>query len=702
VRNEGNRVQGQGQGATARGFGRLLGGLVVCLCVSCLAPSIASATGGVFVTGHDADIHSTAGANNPVGAQHIVQRSVAYVTPGDMEPLRLLLVTHRSDWGGGIDPSEGLIASGFTTFDMADDGSAGGGVLDLHSVNFANYDAVIVASDFGGWLRQSELDILNARAADLASYVNGGGGLVAFAESGLATTTAHDQFGFVPFVISSTQANSSETGNQLTAAGEAMGLTVEDINGNFSHNIFDSSGGMDTIDLNPGGGILSLATRQPLVPAGRIVVRKDAVPDDAQDFSFTAGGGLSPGSFQLDDDGNVDPTLSSTRTFGAAEGSGYSISETVPSGWVQVSASCDNGSPISSIAVTAGQTVTCTFTNQKRGKIVVVKDAVPDHSQDFSFTAGGGLSPRSFQLDDDSDPTLSNQREFSNLIPQSGYSIAESAPPSGWEQAGATCDDGSPVSNIDVSSGETVTCTFVNYQRGTARPRGASPLTFKLVPAFNSCTSPNTSHAAPLSSASCRPPIQASSYLTLNAPDRPAPYDTAANSTGMIMLKVACLTPGTTTETGQTPPCPAAGDQQDVRITSSSTDIRCVAVSGGCSAAGGQYDGKLLGLMTLRITDRLNGPAGTSAGTVSDSLFSWGVQCTGGACSSTTSADAVIPGLMQEGKRAIFEILHLEILDGGADGDLAAAPSPASGSCLPACTGNDGETVFLRTGFFGP
>ena len=30
--------------------------------------------------------------------------------------------------------------------------------------------------------------------------------------------------------------------------------------------------------------------------------RKDAVPNDPQDFDFTAGGGLSPASFQLDDD----------------------------------------------------------------------------------------------------------------------------------------------------------------------------------------------------------------------------------------------------------------------------------------------------------------------------------------------------------------------------------------------------------------
>ena len=126
------------------------------------------------------------------------------------------------------------------------------------------------------------------------------------------------------------------------------------------------------------------------------MVIHDAVPDGAQDFSFTAGGGLSPASFSLDDD--LDPTLSNTRTFNDVPvGSGYSIAETVPAGWDLESATCDDGSPVSNIAVSAGETVTCTFTNHKRGQVVVVKDATPDDPQDFSFTAGGGLSPASFQ-----------------------------------------------------------------------------------------------------------------------------------------------------------------------------------------------------------------------------------------------------------------------------------------------------------------
>src|SRR2546425_5504885 len=119
-------------------------------------------------------------------------------------------------------------------------------------------------------------------------------------------------------------------------------------------------------------------------------------------------------------------------------------------GWVQSGGGCDDGSPLDNIDVTAGETVTCTITNIKRGSITVVKDAQPNDPQDFSFTAGGGLSPSSFALDDDSDPTLSNTKTFSNVLPGSGYSLDETVPP-GWVQSSATCDDGSPVSNIDLS-----------------------------------------------------------------------------------------------------------------------------------------------------------------------------------------------------------------------------------------------------------
>ncbi len=106
-----------------------------------------------------------------------------------------------------------------------------------------------------------------------------------------------------------------------------------------------------------------------------------------------------------------------------------------------------------------GETVTCTFTNTERGAIIVrkVTDPTPDLSNaSFGFTAGGGLSPTGFSLGD------GDSRSFGNLLPQSGFSVAETTIPLGWNLTSATCDDGSPVNNIDVAPGETVTCTFTN------------------------------------------------------------------------------------------------------------------------------------------------------------------------------------------------------------------------------------------------
>lgn len=105
---------------------------------------------------------------------------------------------------------------------------------------------------------------------------------------------------------------------------------------------------------------------------GTIVIVKDAVPNDAQDFAFTTTGtGLS--SFSLDDD--ADGTLGNTRTFLALAPGIYSVTEAATTGWDLTSLTCvdpDNGSTVNlgtrtaSIDLDGGETVTCTFTNQRR------------------------------------------------------------------------------------------------------------------------------------------------------------------------------------------------------------------------------------------------------------------------------------------------------------------------------------------------
>ena len=201
-----------------------------------------------------------------------------------------------------------------------------------------------------------------------------------------------------------------------------------------------------------------------------IRVIKDAIPDDPQDFDFTAGGGLTPTSFQLDDDGDGGNGLSSMRVFSVDPGSGYSVAESVPPGWDLSSATCSDGSPPSNIEANEAEVISCTFTNTKRGRIVVVQDSQPDDPQDLSFTAGGGLSPSSFQLDDDgnSGNALSNTQVFADVLPGGGYSISQTTP-GGWEAAEVTCSNGSVPSNIQVEAGETVTCTFVNVSNSAGK-----------------------------------------------------------------------------------------------------------------------------------------------------------------------------------------------------------------------------------------
>jgi hypothetical protein len=113
--------------------------------------------------------------------------------------------------------------------------------------------------------------------------------------------------------------------------------------------------------------------------------------------------------------------------------------------------------------VTKLRPVACGEPPPETGTIVVRKTTNPssDTTTSFTFSTGGGLSPTSFSLKNGESQT------FSNVPVGSGYSISESAT-NGWD-TGASCSDGSPPSNINLGSGETVTCTFANTQRGMAR-----------------------------------------------------------------------------------------------------------------------------------------------------------------------------------------------------------------------------------------
>ena len=126
------------------------------------------------------------------------------------------------------------------------------------------------------------------------------------------------------------------------------------------------------------------------------------------------------------------------------------------------------------------------------------------------------------------------------------------------------------------------------------RPRGATPFRVSLVPSAEPCTSPNTTHGAPLSFPSCSPPARASS-LNLGVGDgSPA----LARSIGSVLLKaVGC------------PSFPV--DDADININFSLTNVmRAADLS--------DYTGELQGRVAIRITDKKTGPSAGEEGTVSD------------------------------------------------------------------------------------
>jgi glucose/arabinose dehydrogenase len=214
--------------------------------------------------------------------------------------------------------------------------------------------------------------------------------------------------------------------------------------------------------------------------------------------------------------------------------------------------------------------------------------------------------------------------------------------------------------------------TYTGTPRGYARPKAASPLHAPLVPAFAACTSPNAAHGGPLSFGSCRPPAQISPHLTVGTPDA---NGQVAKSTGHVAFVARPGDAGT----------PA--DEADLALRTSLTDVRRRSDLA-------DYTGQLQASVALQLTDRQNGSTPSDHGTAAPFTWTWTVPCAGTAdttagstCSSATSADAVLPGSVVEGKRAIWELGRVAVVDGGPDG-LASTPA--------------GNSVFAVQGVFVP
>ena len=215
---------------------------------------------------------------------------------------------------------------------------------------------------------------------------------------------------------------------------------------------------------------------------------------------------------------------------------------------------------------------------------------------------------------------------------------------------------------------------------GYPRPKGATPLLASLVPAYEPCTAPNREHGPTLVFGSCAPPTQTSQYLTVGTADS---NGHATKFIGSVRLDTVLGIPST----------PA--DEADVGLKVDIADVLCaVDLPGACTGVLSDYAGELQGSFTARITDRSAGYSAKQPGTIQDLFqFPFTIPCaatpdpdTGGACVLVTSFDALVPGLIKESKRTIWQVGQIEVRDGGPD----------------SVANSDDNTVFAKQGIFVP
>jgi PEP-CTERM motif len=220
--------------------------------------------GPIFLTGHDPDFH----AQGDAGAGDLLASGLAFVTGGTyvagqtfagtstLGSGKFLWVEGRiGDPGlpslpdGHLIGENGLASIGLTLgldYDRANG-------AELAGVDFSAYSAIAIASSFGGLMWQPELDAMIARSADIAAFINAGGGLFASSESEqhgghLGGSTP---YGYLPISVTITNNVGAFAPTAIGAAGP-FSLVAGDLN-SATHNSFLEVGGLNVLDRDNNG-----------------------------------------------------------------------------------------------------------------------------------------------------------------------------------------------------------------------------------------------------------------------------------------------------------------------------------------------------------------------------------------------------------------------------------------------------------------
>ena len=232
--------------------------------------------------------------------------------------------------------------------------------------------------------------------------------------------------------------------------------------------IIDVGAGTVTFDIDSSADVVDCTYRNRV--RGRIEIEKQTDPAGGTGFGFTSNLPGPNDVFSLDDNGQQNANNLLPGSYQVTEDDprpGYDLTNLVctdPSGGTTTSLLARRAS----IDLAPGETVHCTYTNTRRGRIEIEKQTDPAGGTGFGFTSNLPGPNDVFSLDDN------GQQNANNLLPGS-YQVTEDDPRPGYDLTNLVCTDpsgGTTTSllarraSIDLAPGETVHCTYTNTRRG--------------------------------------------------------------------------------------------------------------------------------------------------------------------------------------------------------------------------------------------
>jgi hypothetical protein len=241
-------------------------------------PGQASA-GRLVATGHDADSHCS--GYDGGGQCHFVQVAAGYVRGGAPVPSRPLLVLDCSP-GGNV--SKALANAAVPGPHQVVCPTANPAAFSGLPLTTASFSGLVVGSSIDA-LSLADTAAINARKADIATFFNQGGGILAFAGDVNGDDPADTYYQFAPIGIGGKAVVSPF---RLTQEGQALGFhdsrngigTNDDINCCPTHNSFQEP---------PPGSALQVAERDSSVPPAPETLFADGTISGGQIIKKPAG-----------------------------------------------------------------------------------------------------------------------------------------------------------------------------------------------------------------------------------------------------------------------------------------------------------------------------------------------------------------------------------------------------------------------------